>query len=110
MPVDASNKSIIWSTSNSSVARVNDEGQITGVAAGEAAITATSEDGSKTDTCYVSVSNFVIDVTSVTLDKTELKLNEGDKATLTKSILPTDATNQNVTWTSSNFRMGPIKF
>ena len=41
-------------------------------------------------------------VTGVTLDKTELKLDEGDSATLTAIVSPEDASNKNVAWTSSD--------
>lgn len=43
-----------------------------------------------------------VSVTGVSLDKNELSLSEGDKATLTATVTPSDATNQNVTWTSDN--------
>lgn len=42
----------------------------------------------------------VIPVSSVTLSSTSLKLYEGDKAILTAKVMPTDATNQKVTWSS----------
>lgn len=41
-------------------------------------------------------------VESVSLDKTELEIAVGDEATLTATVLPTNATNKNVTWSSSN--------
>ena len=42
----------------------------------------------------------VIPVSSVTLSSTSLKLYEGDKAVLTAKVMPTDATNPKVTWSS----------
>ena len=53
-PSDASNKTVTWSTSNSAVATVSD-GVVTGVSAGSATITATTQDGGYTDTCAVTV-------------------------------------------------------
>ncbi|MBR2244763.1 MAG: leucine-rich repeat protein [Prevotella sp.] len=44
-PTNATNKNIKWSSSNESIAIVNNEGVVTGVAAGRAEITATTEDG-----------------------------------------------------------------
>ena len=41
-----------------------------------------------------------IGVTSVTLDKTDLTLDVNDKATLTATVNPNDATNKTVTWKS----------
>ena len=53
-PAEASNKNIIWTSSDDNVATVAD-GVVTGVGAGEAVITATTADGSFTDTCTVTV-------------------------------------------------------
>ncbi len=59
-PDDATNKTVTWSTSNKSVATVND-GVVTAVGAGKATITATTADGSgKTATCTVTVNGPVL--------------------------------------------------
>lgn len=54
-PSNATNKTVSWSSSNSSVATVNSSGVVTGVAAGSATITVTTQDGGKTATCAVTV-------------------------------------------------------
>lgn len=54
-PADASNKSFSWSSSDSQVATVDDNGKVKAVKAGTATITATTADGGKTATCAVSV-------------------------------------------------------
>lgn len=57
-----SDSSVNWSTSKSSVATVSNSGVVTGVAAGTAVITATSkEDGTKSDSCTVTVSETISD-------------------------------------------------
>ena len=53
-PVDATNKSVTWTSSDEDVATV-DGGVVTGVAAGTATITVTTVDGSFTATCTVTV-------------------------------------------------------
>ena len=75
-------------------------GKVTGVKAGEATITVTTEDGGKTATCKVTVSETSVAVTGVTLNKTELILDTGGSETLTATVAPADATNQKVTWKS----------
>ncbi len=54
-PANATNKNITWTTDASSVASVSSAGVVTGASAGTATITATTEDGSYTDTCAVTV-------------------------------------------------------
>ena len=56
-PSNATNKAVTWASSNSSVATVDSTGKVTAVAAGTAAITATTSDGSKTANCTVTVNN-----------------------------------------------------
>ena len=55
LPMDAENRSVVWSSSNSSVARVDSLGNVTSVSNGTCIITVRSLDGSKVDTCAVTV-------------------------------------------------------
>jgi hypothetical protein len=55
MPENATNKNVNWTSSNSSVATVNEFGLITAVAEGNATITAETEDGNKSDEINVVV-------------------------------------------------------
>ena len=101
-PSDATNKNVIWSSSNPEVATV-DNGVVTTVSAGEAIITVTTEDGGKTATCKVTVNApQTVPVTGVTLDKAELTLEKGSTGTLKATVEPQNATNNTVTWSSSN--------
>ena len=58
-PADASNKKVTWSNSNTSVATVDANGKIKGIAEGTATITATSDEGGYTATCEVTVSGIL---------------------------------------------------
>ena len=49
-----------------------------------------------------------VPVASVSLDKTSLSLNTGDSSTLTATVYPTNATNQNVSWSSSNTSVATV--
>ena len=101
-PKDAANKKVTWKSSNAAIASVDANGKVTGVKAGEATITVTTEDGGKTATCLVTVEAVpVVAVTGVTLNKTSLKLYTRDSETLTATVAPAGATNKNVIWTSS---------
>ena len=99
-PEDATDKTVIWSTSKSTVAKVNN-GKITAKARGIAIITAITKDGSYKATCKVMV-NRGIKVTGITLDKTSIKLKKGTATIITPTIKPSNATNKEVTWSSSN--------
>ena len=50
----------------------------------------------------LTVTAATVSVTGVSLDKTELSLTVGDTETLTATVAPANATNQNVTWASSD--------
>lgn len=55
-PANATNQAITWSSNNTAVASVDQNGKVTAVAAGTATITVTTQDGNKTATCTVTVS------------------------------------------------------
>ena len=105
-PDDATDKSVAWSSSNTNVATVDQSGKVTAVKEGSASITAKA--GDKQATCSVTVKKKVIAVTSVTLNKTELSLNEGQSETLTATVKPDDATDKSVAWSSSNTNVATV--
>ena len=99
-PDNADNKKVTWSSDKTEVATVDGDGRVTAVKAGEATVTVTTEDGGKTATCRVTVKAKAVNVTDVTLDKTELTLTEGEAETLTATVKPDNADNRKVTWSS----------
>ena len=102
-PDDATNKKVLWSSNNTAVATVKEDGEITAVKEGTATITATTEDGGKTATCAVTVTlTGIIDVTSVTLDETDITMHVGAKKKLTATVSPTDATDKTIVWDTSD--------
>ena len=105
-PDNATNKTVNWSSSNTSVATVDANGKVTAVKEGSATITAKA--GEKSATCSVTVAKKVVAVTSVSLNKTSLSLTEGDTATLTATVKPDNATNKTVTWSSSNTAVATV--
>ena len=100
-PDNATNKAVTWSSSNPSVAMVNN-GLVTAITEGSAVITVTTDDGNKTASCIITVSNATVPVTSVTLNQTTLTLAVNATETLIATIQPDNATNKNVIWASSN--------
>ena len=103
LPSNATNKSVIWSTNNSSVASVNN-GLVTAHAKGQATITVTTADGGYSASCSVTVNEVstTVNVQGVTLSTNTLSMKVRGTANLTANIRPSNATNQNVTWTTNN--------
>lgn len=109
-PSDADNKNVTWSSSDESIATVDQNGKVTALKKGTAIIKVTTEDGEKTATCTVIVINkdvYVpgqtqVRVTKVSLNKTELKLKEGATETLIATVTPDNADDKTVTWNSDH--------
>ncbi|HVJ49400.1 Ig-like domain-containing protein [Desulfitobacterium sp.] len=101
VPTNATNQNVTWTSSNTGVATVDSTGKVTGIAAGTVNVTVKTVDGGYTDNCVITVtaSNAV---TGVSLNKASDSIAVGASDTLVATITPTNATNQNVTWTSSN--------
>ena len=98
-PANAENKNVSWTSSDTSVASVDQSGKVTAVKAGSATITVTTAEGGHKATCDITVQ---VAVTSITLSQTSARLAYGNTLTLTASVKPDAATNKGVTWTSSD--------
>ncbi len=111
-PFDATDTSVVWSSSNSNVVEVqkrtpaintkNGLAAVFGRSTGTATITATATDGSgRKSTCTVTVVPY-IPVGKITMDRSTYTMGVGDSAYLCYEICPSNATNQEVRWSSSN--------
>ncbi len=100
-PENAPMPNLVWSSSDVSVATI-ESGVVTALAAGQTLLTVATENNSLQATCWLTVSANTIAVTGVILSETSLSLTIGDVRTLVATITPTDATNQNITWISSD--------
>ena len=103
-PDDATNKTVTWSTSDASVATV-ENGVVTAKMIGTATITAKA--GDKTATCAITVE--ATPVTSVNLDKPSASLKVGETVTLTATVKPDDATDKTVTWSTSDASVATVE-
>ena len=101
-PEDATDPSVKWASSVISVASVSG-GLVTALSAGETVITATA--GSISATCRVTVKAPeppVVDVRAVTLDRKSRLLPLGSGFSLQATVMPADATEPSVEWTTSD--------
>ncbi len=106
-----SSATISWKSANTAIATVNN-GVVTGVKAGSTTISAsvTINGTTYSASCAVTVSNASIAVSGISLDKTSLSLDlNGTKTgTITATITPNNATNQNITWLSTNSAVASV--
>lgn len=105
-PNNASNKGISWSSSNSKVAVVDTNGKITGKSAGTAVITATTKDGKYEATCKVTVNT--VKVSGVSITTKPLTMYVGENKTVKASVSPSNATNKDVTWSTSDQNIAKV--
>lgn len=95
-------QAVTWASSNTNVVTVNN-GVVTAVGTGNTTVRATSVlDNTKYGSCSVSVLNSTIPVTGVTLNKNSTNLHVGDSESLEVTVSPSNATNKQVSWTSSD--------
>ena len=105
-PEAASDRAVAWSSSDRSVATVDKAGTVHGLRPGTATVTATAE--GKSGTCAVTVKAKAVNVTDVSLDRTELTLTEGETETLTATVKPDNADNKKVTWSSDKTEIATV--
>ena len=97
---------VLWSSSNELVATVNQYGGIRAVGQGTATIIATTKKGGRVASCDVYVNP--IRVSRIDLNKTAIFLQIGGTDPITATVLPANATNRNVTWTTSNATVATV--
>ena len=98
---EATDKGILWRTSNADIVTVDGNGLVTAVSVGEASITALAADGSGAKAiCHVIVVPTMVE--SITINSTVTSLKKGRTIELTATVAPATATNSTYTWTTSN--------
>ena len=105
-PDNADDRTVAWSSSDTAIATVSEDGTVTAVSIGEASITAQA--GDKEATCTVTVKQILIAVENVTLDETTLTLMRGDTGKLTATVTPDNAYDKTVLWSSSNASVATV--
>ena len=102
-PLNATDRGVAWTSSNTGVATVSSGGRVTGVSTGTAVITAATVNG-LTASCTVTVisSGSGSGPVDIWLSLTSATINEGASRTITANIIPENALNRTVTWSSSD--------
>ena len=99
-PANATDKTIIWTSADPSIATVSENGLIKCIDAGSTVITATC--GNLTAECSITVSYPIINPSKITLNESSLSLYIGSEWQLTAVVEPINTTDKTVKWTSSN--------
>lgn len=107
LPTNATNKSLSWSSSDDEIATVDTEGNVYAHKVGEVVITARTNDGSDISaSCKVTV--ITSPVTSIIIDRSEWIGMAGETISLIASVLPEDATDRSIIWSSSDEEVATV--
>jgi uncharacterized protein YjdB len=104
-PSNATDPRVSWTSSDPTVVSIAASGgtaTVTGNRNGTATVTTTTYDGNFVASSNVTVLSDYINVTGITIDKPAVTMKKGQTAQLTATVTPTNASNPNVLWTSSN--------
>ncbi len=105
-PENATGKLVKWSSSDETVAVVDEDGCVTAKGAGEAVITCASADNTEIEAhCNVKVMQMV---ETVQLDWSTKQMLSESKLKLKAKVMPEDASNKNVTWSSSDENVATV--
>ena len=111
-PADADNKEVVWTSSDPSVARVDNYGSVLALKDGVATITVKTKDGDFTDSCEVTVGNGgapqTVKVTYVDITNNSLFLNAGETTQLNVVVKPDNATNKKVEYSTTNANVATV--
>ncbi|MEI5993772.1 Ig-like domain-containing protein [Candidatus Enterococcus mansonii] len=101
-PENATNKQVNWSSSNTAIATVSENGDVTGISAGEVIITAQTAVGYKKATAKIRIIPKKVAVTDITVPPSTIQLKLKEVKQLTAVVKPENATNKKITWSSSD--------
>ena len=100
-PNNISYSGLTWASSDPKVVTVDAGGIIKGVSVGTATISLSSRNG-KRDDMVVEVKSEIVDITDISLKADSISMNAGSTAAIVPTVLPNNATNKNLGFTSSN--------
>lgn len=107
-PLNATNKKVVWNSSNDKIITVDQNGIIKALKPGYAIISSTTDDGNRTATCKIQVEENINPIINITLDPIELTMIEGDSEKL-KAIIKSHIDSYGlVSWSSSNASIASV--
>ena len=106
-----STDNIVWTSDNTDVAAVDKDGNVTGIKKGTATVTAKAVYGNASASCLVTVEESgveIVDVTGVALAPGNAEITISKTLKLSASVLPENATNKLLVWSSSNSNVASV--
>ena len=101
-PADATNKKVTWTSENTAVASVDENGTVTPVGTGTTQVVAKTDDGGFTAKCTVYVQIYDIPVRGAFITNAVEAIRVDSDYKLTSYLYPQNARNKTVAWYSSN--------
>ena len=107
-PANATDHPFIWSTFDASIATVDTSGLVSAISEGSVTISLTTR-GGFSDQCKISIYKPYVAVSSVSIDGcSETDLEKGRTRQLWAQVVPSDATDQSVSWSTSDNTLATV--
>ena len=108
-PSNATNKDIIWQSSNTEVATINQNGTISAQKEGNTTITVSAVKNSEIKASInLTVKKNSTSVSNVIINENNVKVKVGGESRLTATVLPSTAVNKEIVWKSNNTSIATI--
>ena len=104
-PADATNATVVYASTDTSVATVDENGNVCGITGGQCYITARTKNRDIMTSIFVTVKE---DVKSITLNRTKKVMKKGSSMILKATVQNSTATNKGVVWSSSNKKVATV--
>lgn len=108
LPKEAGNISMSWESNEPTIATVDATGKLTALSEGSAIITVSSDDTDKTATFTINVSKKQIPLTSLEMNFKTYELAQNETIKLECTLVPVDATDAEIKWTSSDDKIATV--
>ena len=108
LPLNATFQTLVWSSTDATIASVNNSGLITAKKAGSCTITAATTDGKHAASCQITVTSGQSAVTGIKVDSTRFQLLIGTSLKMGYTLSPGNALNNGVTWSSDNTAVATV--
>ena len=107
--LDYSKGTYTWTSSNQAVAKVSNDGEIIGIKNGDATITITVGKETVTYKVHVDKVDEAVVLTNIKMEKNTIELEKGKSYKMNVTLTPSNATNTELTWSSSNEKVALVK-